>query len=80
MNRLQNDPPVGQRKPYQQVNEEQEQQEEDEDTMTLTFDEKLKVWIDEETQLYYEDAEGTDAKGSIVNGSLRPFKVVKKQQ
>ena len=62
------------------VVEEQEQQEEDEDTMTLTFDEKLKVWIDEETQLYYEDAEGTDAKGSIVNGSLRPFKVVKKQQ
>ncbi|NBP16826.1 hypothetical protein EBU95_20970 [bacterium] len=56
-----------------------EDNEDDEDKITLTYNETLKVWIDEETQLYYDDEQGSDAKGSIVNGSLRPFKVVKKQ-
>ena len=62
------------------MEDQEEDEDADEDKMVLTFNDDLKVWIDEETQLYYEDAEGADAKGSIVNGSLRPFKVVKKQQ
>lgn len=57
---------------------EEEKSGDEEETMTLTYNDKLKVWIDEETGLYYEDEEGTDAKGSVVNGTLRPFKIVKK--
>jgi len=58
--------------------QEQDEDDNDDNTLNLTFHENLKVWYDSETDLYYDDETGNEAKGSIVNNILKPFKVAKK--
>ena len=55
----------------------EETQDEDEDKITLKYNDTLKVWIDEETELYYMEENSPSATGSVVNGVLKPFKVRK---
>ena len=54
-------------------------EEPEEERMELFYNEDLKVWIDPETDLYYNEPEGITALGSVVHGKLQPFKVLKKR-
>jgi hypothetical protein len=56
---------------------EEEAQDEDEEEIKLKYNDTLKVWIDEETDLYYMEKDSASATGSVVNGVLKPFKVRK---
>lgn len=49
------------------------------DDDVMTYNDKLKVWIDDTTNLYYRDNNGTDALGTVVGGvALRPFQKSRK--
>jgi hypothetical protein len=73
------DEPVVAEEPVAVVEEEtiEEAADDEDDKMNLTYNDELKVWIDNDTQLYYDDEQGTDAKGSVVGGVLKPFKARK---
>jgi hypothetical protein len=71
------DEPVVAEEPVIEEETAEEAADDEDDKMNLTYNDELKVWIDEDTQLYYDDEQGTDAKGSVVGGVLKPFKARK---